>query len=78
MRRAAIALAASALLALSGCTLSIYNSYRDIESLEVVQALRARGWGIISSATSKGCASSSMWWMCRDARGETLTRITSR
>ena len=39
MRRAAIALAASALLALSGCTLSIYNSYRDIESLEVVQAL---------------------------------------
>ena len=39
MRRAAVALAASALLALSGCTLSIYNSYRDIESLEVVQAL---------------------------------------
>ena len=39
MRRAATALAAPALLAPSGCTLSIYNSYRDIESLEVVQAL---------------------------------------
>ncbi len=39
MRRVAIALLAALLLTLSGCTQSIYKSYRDIESLEIVQAL---------------------------------------
>ena len=38
MRYAALALCAAVLLALSGCTQSIYNNYRDIENLEVVQA----------------------------------------
>ena len=60
MRRAAVALAASALLALSGCTLSIYNSYRDIESLEVVQALgldAAGGGGVLLSVATGADAS---------------------
>ena len=55
MRQAAIALLAAALLGLSGCAQSIYNSYRDIESLEVVQALgldsAADGGVVLSVAT---------------------------
>lgn len=46
MRRfALLALLAALLLPLGGCTLTVYNSYRDIESLEVVQAI-----GLDSSA----------------------------
>lgn len=39
MRRACAAALGALMLALSGCTLSIYNNYRDIESLEVVRVL---------------------------------------
>ena len=68
MRRAAVALAASALLALSGCTLSIYNSYRDIESLEVVQALGldAAGDGGVLLSVATGA----------DASGREPVRLT--
>lgn len=55
MRKAIIALALTLTLPLSGCTLSVYNSYRDIESLEVVQAigldLSRDGNVILSAAT---------------------------
>ena len=37
--KAAVLLLAAPLLALGGCTLSIYNNLREMESLEVVQAL---------------------------------------
>ena len=60
MRRAAIALLAAAMLTLSGCTLSIYNSYRDIESLEVVQALgldSAENGGVLLSVATGSDAS---------------------
>ena len=62
MRKATTALALTLALALplSGCTLSVYNSYRDIESLKVVQAigldLSEDGSVVLSAATGPDAA----------------------
>ena len=68
MRKAIIALALALMLPLSGCTLSVYNSYRDIESLKVVQAigldLSEDGSVVLSAATGP------------DASGREPLRIT--
>ena len=70
MRKATTALAFTLALALplSGCTLSVYNSYRDIESLKVVQAigldLSEDGSVVLSAATGP------------DASGREPLRIT--